>query len=152
MFLIARGMLGFRQLCTSGSFVFDQKRILFVDDEPSIRLTLPPILEENGFAVITAASVAEAISRIQTNRFDVLLSDLNVGEDGDGFLVVGAMREAQPNCVVLILTGYPGFESAIHALRHKVDDYLVKPADVDSMISLINTKIAERVADWDTSN
>jgi DNA-binding NtrC family response regulator len=152
MFLIARGMLGFRQLCTSGSFVFDQKRILFVDDEPSIRLTLPPILEENGFAVTTAASVAEAISRIQAHRFDVLLSDLNVGEDGDGFLVVGAMREAQPNCVVLILTGYPGFESAIHALRHKVDDYLVKPADVDSMISLINTKIAERAADRNTSN
>lgn len=124
--------------------MFDQKRILFVDDEPSIRLTLPPILEENGFVVTTAASVAEAISRIQASRYDVLLSDLNVGEDGDGFLVVGAMREAQPNCVVLILTGYPGFESAIHALRHKVDDYLVKPADVDSMIALIRTKIAQR--------
>lgn len=137
-------MLAFSQIVPLVSSVFDQKRILFVDDEPSIRLTLPPILEENGFAVTTAASVAEALSRIQTSRYDVLLSDLNVGEDGDGFLVVGAMREAQPHCVVLILTGYPGFESAIHALRHKVDDYLVKPADVDSMIALINAKIAER--------
>ena len=71
-----------------------RKRILFVDDEPSIRLTLPPVLQEHGFEVKTAASVAEALSEIRRDRFDVLLSDLNIAEEGDGFQVVGAMRKA----------------------------------------------------------
>jgi DNA-binding NtrC family response regulator len=62
-----------------------RRRILFVDDEPSIRLTLPAVLEEHGFEVSIAGSVAEALSKINSSRFDVLLSDLNIGEDGDGF-------------------------------------------------------------------
>lgn len=122
------------------------KRILFVDDEPSIRLTLPTVLQENGFEVTTAASVEEALATIANARFDVLLSDLNIAEPGDGFHVVSAMRDAQPHCVVLILTGYPDFESALHALRQKVDDYLVKPADVDAMIALIQAKLSDRAS------
>lgn len=119
-----------------------QKRLLFVDDEPSIRLTLPPVLESHGFQVRAAGSVAEAVAEINTSRFDVLVSDLNIGEEGDGFQVVSAMRQTQPRCVTLILTGYPGFETAIEAIRHQVDDYLVKPADIDTLVSTINQKLA----------
>jgi|SRR5438034_8380758 len=50
-------------------------RLLFVDDEPSIRLTLPPILQERGFQVQIAASVSEALTAIRAHKFDVLLSD-----------------------------------------------------------------------------
>jgi len=50
-------------------------RLLFVDDEPSIRLTLPPILQERGFQVQIAASVSEARTAIKAHKFDVLLSD-----------------------------------------------------------------------------
>src|SRR2546422_11078392 len=49
--------------------------LLFVDDEPSIRLTLPPILQERGFQVQIAASVSEALTAIRAHKFDVLLSD-----------------------------------------------------------------------------
>src|SRR5438477_11909481 len=50
-------------------------RFLFVDDEPSIRLTLPPILQQRGFQVQIAASVSEALTAIKAHKFDVLLSD-----------------------------------------------------------------------------
>jgi DNA-binding NtrC family response regulator len=118
-----------------------RRRILFVDDEPSIRLTLPAVLEEHGFEVSIAGSVAEALSKINSSRFDVLLSDLNIGEDGDGFRVVRAMRSIQPKCVTVILTGYPAFESALQGIRNQVDDYLVKPADLESLINTIHQKL-----------
>jgi two-component system, response regulator RegA len=100
--------------------------ILFVDDEESIRLTLPPILKEKGFEVAVAASVAEALVEINTEKFEVLIADLNLAEEGDGFLVVSAMRHIQPHCVNLVLTGYPALETALQAIRSQVDDYLTK--------------------------
>ena len=56
------------------------KRLLFVDDEEGIRETLPLLLQARGFDVRVAASVPEALSEIRTHKFDVLLSDLNIGE------------------------------------------------------------------------
>lgn len=119
-------------------------RILFVDDEPNIRLTLPPVLEQHGFEVKAAGSVAEAVEQIKASRFDVLISDLNVEESGDGFRVVSAMREKQPHCIALILTGYPGFESAVDALRLRVDDYVVKPVDVETLINSLHQRLGKK--------
>lgn len=119
-------------------------RILFVDDEPNIRLTLPPILEQHGFEVKAAGTVAEALNEISASRFDVLISDLNVGENGDGFRVVREMRKRQPGCITMILTGYPAFESAVEAIHHRVDDYVVKPVDVDSLVSSLRDKLTRK--------
>src|SRR6184192_4121835 len=91
----------------------DQPSILFVDDEDSIRLTLPPLLQSYGFEVTSAATVAEALGLISKHKFDVLISDLNIGHPGDGFTVVSAMRTHQPDALRFILTAYPAFESAL---------------------------------------
>jgi len=112
-------------------------RVLFVDDEPSLVLTMPRILGEHGYEVAAVSSVNEALSQIVSSPFDVLISDLNIGEPGDGFVVVSAMRRTQPSCVTLILTGYPGFDSALEAIRSQVDDYLVKPTPVPTLIETI---------------
>jgi YesN/AraC family two-component response regulator len=117
-------------------------RILFVDDEPGIRLTLPAILQQHGYQVIAVATVAEAVQQISSHQFDVLIADLNVGEPGDGFTVVSAMRRVQPKCVNIILTGYPAFENALRAIREQVDDFLVKPADIDNLVQVIKQKLA----------
>ena len=120
------------------------KRLLFVDDEEGIRLTLPLLLQARGFNVRVAASVPEALSEIRTHEFDVLLSDLNIGEDGGGFAVVRAMRKAYPNCVSILLTGYPAFESAVQAIEDQVDGYFVKPAGIDPLVSTIERKLRTR--------
>src|SRR5256885_16387944 len=120
------------------------KRLLFVDDEEGIRTTLPAILERRGFEVRVAASVPEAFSEIKTHKFDVLLSDLNIGEDCNGFTVIRAMRQAHPSCVAILLTGYPAFETAVQAIEDEVDGYHVKPADINSLVSTIERKLSSR--------
>jgi ActR/RegA family two-component response regulator len=119
-----------------------RRRLLFVDDEPKIRQLMSAILERHDFDVTVAGTVAEALNLIATQRFDVLISDLNIGEAGDGFTVVSAMRRTQPGTATFILTGYPAFESALEAIRRQVDDYFVKPADVEIMVSRIVSRLS----------
>ena len=120
------------------------KRLLFVDDEPSIRATLPAILRRYGFQVTAVATVAQALTEIQNREFDLLLCDLNVEKENDGFDVVRAMRGAYPRCVVVILTGYPALDSAIEGIRLSVDGYLVKPSSADELVALLADKLAAR--------
>lgn len=122
----------------------EQRRILFVDDESNIRLTLPSILRLHGFEVIATGTVAEAIAAMQLYHFDVLIADLNIGQPGDGFTVVSAMRRIQPHAVTLILTGYPAFETALEAIRSQVDDYLVKPANIEQLVGVIERNLREQ--------
>jgi ActR/RegA family two-component response regulator len=119
-----------------------QRRLLLVDDESVIRITLSAILSRYGFEVSAAATVAEALQKITSEKFDVLLSDLNIGNPGDGLTVVSAMRRTQPEAVTMILTGYPAFETALEAIRQQVDDYIVKPADIPALVNTIENKLA----------
>src|SRR5579864_2013098 len=121
-------------------------RILFVDDEAGIRNTLKPILEQHGFEVTAAATVPEALEHMNHATFDVLLSDLNIGQPGDGFTVVSAMRRVQPKAATFILTGYPDFDTALQAIRSQVDDYLLKPTDVPTLIHTIQRRLENRKA------
>jgi DNA-binding response OmpR family regulator len=118
-------------------------RVLFVDDEPNIRLTLGMYLEDQGFEVTAAASVPEALKLISERSFDVLIADLNVGQAGDGFTVVSAMRRTQARAVTFILTGYPAFETALEAIRLQVDDYITKPTDTETLAGKIRAKLSE---------
>jgi ActR/RegA family two-component response regulator len=122
----------------------NKPRLLFVDDEASIRLTLSAILGLEGFQVTVASTVAEALALITAERYDVLVSDLNIGQPGDGFTVVSAMRRVQPNAVTLILTGYPAFEAALRAIREQVDDFFTKPTNVHDLIAAIRDRLKRR--------
>jgi YesN/AraC family two-component response regulator len=118
----------------------DKTRILFVDDEEAIRLTLPAILEQHGFEVEVAGTVPEALEIINHQKFDILLTDLNIGAAADGFILVSAMRRCQPAAATFILTGYPDFQTALEAIRKQVDDYLTKPADIPTLVSTLKEK------------
>jgi len=119
-----------------------KRRLLFVDDEPVIRMSLAAVLTMHDFEVTTAATVAEALQHITSATFDILLSDLNIGNPGDGLTVVSAMRRTQPEAVTMILTGYPAFETALEAIRQQVDDYIVKPANIPTLLKTIESKMA----------
>ena len=118
-----------------------RKRILLVDDEAGIRLTLPRILAKYGFDVTSVANVEDALAEIKAENFDALLSDLNLPLPNDGFAVVKAMRKRQPRCVNFILTGYPADESALQALDHEVAHYFTKPVDIEDLVSTIKAKL-----------
>lgn len=114
-----------------------RKRLLFVDDEPSIRAMLPVILRRYGFTVTVAATVAEAIQQIHDHEFDLLLCDLNIESEGDGYDVVRAMQKANPACAVMMLTAYPAIESAVEGIHLRIDDYIIKPSNADALVALL---------------
>ena len=120
------------------------KRILFVDDEPAIRATLAVILRRYGFIVTVASTVGQAIEEIKKQEFDLLLTDLNIEGKRDGYNIVRAMRQANPNCINIVLTGYPDEESAAEGLELGIDDYIAKPANADALVALLAEKLAGR--------
>ena len=117
-------------------------RVLFVDDDPGIRTTLPAILEQHGFNIRVAANVSEALAEIRTGQFDVLLSDLDLGRGGDGFTVAQAMRNANRNCVNIILTGTPLLKN--HAPDEELDAYVIKPAETAFLIAIIEQNLLHK--------
>src|ERR1700736_465015 len=121
-------------------------RVLLADDDEAVREMLQVALERDGFEVVAVASVKEALSRIATEKFDVLLSDLHMPHAGDGFTVVSAMRHTHPNAVTLVLSGYPAIDEALSAIRFQADEVLVKPIEIASLRTIICEKLTHPVA------
>lgn len=114
-------------------------KLLFVDDDAALRTVLAAALGLHDFLVTAVGSVPEALELISAQQFDVLLADLNIGQPGDGFTVVSAMRRVQPAACTFILTGYPDLETAIQAVRNQVDDYFSKPLRVEQLVEAISS-------------
>ena len=113
-------------------------QILCVDDDLAVLNSLKGVLVYSGFEVVAVSNVPDALNLISRRHFDVLLTDLNIGEPGDGFTVVSAMRRVQPEACSFILTGYPDIESAIQGIRNQVDDYFSKPLNVEELLVAIS--------------
>lgn len=117
-------------------------RLLFVDDEPNIRATLPVILRRYGFKVTVAATVAEGLDFIQKQQFDLLLCDLNIDHEADGLEIIRAMRQLNPYCVTIVFTGFPSPETVREGIQLGVDDYIEKPADANELVAILGEKLA----------
>jgi DNA-binding response OmpR family regulator len=121
-----------------------QPRILLVDDDDMMREMLREVLELHEFHVTTAANVSQAIHLIDTESFDVLLSDLHMPGAGDGFTVISTMRHKNPNAVTLLFTAYPALKEAMDAILLQADEVLVKPMPFAEMVALIHDRLAKR--------
>lgn len=84
---------------------YDQ-RILVVDDEPVIRLTLASLLESEGYTVMTAATPQEALECLAQKPIDLLLSDVMLLDGASGLAVAQQARVMQPGIAILLLTGW----------------------------------------------
>jgi DNA-binding NtrC family response regulator len=119
-------------------------RVLLVDDDDAVRSMMNVTLESKGFDVVAAASVTEALRRISTETFDVLITDLHMPNPGDGFTVVTAMRHSQPDALTLLVSGYPDVQSAMAAILLEADEIIVKPFDVAQLAELVREKMSGR--------
>jgi CheY-like chemotaxis protein len=117
-------------------------KVLVVDDDEIVRETLSEVLEHSGFAITSASNVVEALKRISSETFDVLVSDLHMPAAGDGLTVVSAMRHANPFAVTLLLSAFPQMEAAAQAILHQADEILVKPMDPTSLVNVIKQRVA----------
>jgi DNA-binding response OmpR family regulator len=119
-------------------------RVLLVDDDDAVRAMMNATLERKGFDVVVAASVTEALKRITTESFDVLITDLHMPNPGDGFTVVTAMRHSQPDALTLLVSGYPDVHSAMAAIIVQADEIMVKPFEVGRLADLVREKMLAR--------
>jgi len=83
-----------------------RRRVLLVDDNDPLRKMLNAVLKDHGFDVEEASNVNDALKFIAAQTFDVLLSDLQMPNAGDGLTVVSAMRHSNPKAATFILSGY----------------------------------------------
>ncbi len=109
------------------------KSILLVDDEKSILNSIGEDLREEGYDVSVASSGEEAISQLQDNQYDLVVTDLSMPGLG-GNHVLEEAKKIDPMTGVIILTGYGDMASAIDALRLGADDFMLKPCESVNLI------------------
>ena len=87
-------------------------RLLVVDDEESVAITVSEVLRLDGFEVDTALSGAEAVACLRQTQYDLVLTDLHM-EGGDGLSVLAEVKRTSPLTIAIVLTGFASLESAI---------------------------------------
>lgn len=118
-------------------------RILIVDDDNTIRKTLKAILEDEGYTVDLAATGQEAIQKTEENAYDIALLDIRL-PDMEGVELLKLIKDNVPKTRKIMLTGYPSMQNAIAALNKDADAYLVKPVDVEKLLSTIKDQLELR--------
>lgn len=113
-----------------------KKRILLVDDEVAVLLTLKAVLEINGFDVDTAASGREGKLKLRSNEYQMVISDMRMESDQAGAAVIAAARSAPYEPVVALLTAYPLAEEDWQEMG--ADRMLVKPMHTRLLLEQID--------------
>lgn len=104
-------------------------RILIVDDDPALRRTFPHVLAQPGRSFDEAASIGEAILRLEQQHYDLVLLDYRL-PDASGLAVLDWLIERRRDEAVIIISGEDAIDAAIGALRRGADDYVRKPYHV----------------------
>lgn len=112
-------------------------KILVVDDDEVVRLSYMRTLSGEHCKVEAAENGSEALQLLGTGRFDVVLLDLRM-PGMDGMAVLKIIKERWPESEVIIITGYPGVESAKQAVTLGAYDYLSKPTGPGDVINAAN--------------
>ena len=108
------------------------RSLLVLDDDTALRTRLGRALEQRGFEVRLAATVAEALEAVKASPPAHAVLDMRL-DDGTGLKVVQAIRDVRPGARVVMLTGYGNIATAVAAVKAGAVDYLAKPADADDV-------------------
>jgi signal transduction histidine kinase len=118
------------------------ERVLIVDDEEDLRYVYTRQLRGDGYLLDTAADGEEAIEKIRTNEYAVILTDMRMPRK-DGLAVIAAAREHLPDAEIIVLTGHGSLENALQAFKSgNIFEYLLKPLDD---IGVLNTVVARAI-------
>ena len=116
----------------------DAARVLVVDDDVLTRNYLSLLLQRWGYGVVTACDLSSARKALGDAVFSLTLIDLMYpGDDVSGFDLVELIRAQQPACAVMIITSDHTAETAVEAIRLRVDDYFLKPIKSKELLSAI---------------
>ncbi len=119
------------------------ERILIVDDEPHIVDLCVQILVDLGYDVQGVTRGLDAQTLLESQSFDLLLADIQM-PDLDGMTVLRRGRELDPNLTAVFITGYATMGRAIEALRAGARGFILKPFDIDELVSAVQEALAQR--------
>ncbi len=117
-------------------------RILIVDDEPNIRSGLALALEEDPFAVSTAADATVAWAQFQRTPHHLVITDLKMPGPRSGLDLVRDIRHGWPETLILVITAHGSVETAVEAMRLGAHDYIVKPVDLEMLMHQVKKAFA----------
>ena len=117
--------------------------VLLVEDKDSLRRMLRLALESGGYQVVEARDLAEAATALTAHRPALVLTDLRLPV-GDGFGVLRAAKDIDPDVPVVVMTAYGGVEDAVRAMRDGALDFLAKPVDPDYLLLLVGRALEQR--------
>ena len=109
-----------------------ERSLLIVEDDYSFLQRLAKALEQRGFIVSTAESVADGLLQVEKVAPAYAIVDMRLG-DGNGLDVISALKRRRPDARGIILTGYGNIATAVNAVKLGAVDYLAKPADADEV-------------------
>jgi two-component system response regulator HydG len=120
--------------------------LLVVDDDAAFRAVTSALLEDEGYAVTCAAEGNEAIDLLRERHFDLVLTDLVMGEV-NGLQVLEAAKAINPGTIVIMVTGFASIESAVEAIKQGAEDYLTKPCSNAELLLKVERALAQRRKD-----
>jgi two-component system response regulator HydG len=114
-------------------------KVLIVDDEPTILLSLSHCLQRSGVTVTTCRGLRAAEEALQADVFDLAIIDLCLSGSGrpDGLELVRAAKEANPQTHVIVITAYGTDDLRRQALEHGAAGYFSKPINLDELLSAV---------------
>lgn len=118
-------------------------RIMVADDESSIRIGCQKILSEDGHEVVAVADGLAAVETFRSHPFDLVLLDLSM-PGLDGLQVIPRLREIDPGAVVVMITGYASFETAVQAIQAGAYDYVPKPFTPSELRIVVKRALEKR--------
>ena len=116
--------------------------ILIIDDEESIRFSFSRFLSAEGHSVITAKGYREALAGMDETEFELILSDIVLG-DGCGIDILREVMQRNLKTRVIIMTAYPNTETAQDSFRMHAIDYLVKPLKQAELLNSVNNALQQ---------
>jgi DNA-binding NtrC family response regulator len=117
-------------------------KILVVEDEKAIRLALGGLLRRSGYEVELAENGEQARERLSGGGFDLVLTDLSLGDGASGMDVLAASKQARPEAAVVMITAHGSERIAVQAIARGADDYLPKPFDNDELRLVVARNLA----------
>ncbi len=120
------------------------KHLLLVEDEAPLREAVAERLSDHGFKVEQAASGEEALARIAEFAFDIVITDLRLGDGIDGNRVLADARALYPDIIGIVVTGYGTVKDAVDAIKRGAADFITKPFQFDELLHVLNTSLEQR--------
>ncbi len=120
----------------------ERRRILIVDDEPSVLVTYQMILEQHGYQVVGVSTTPAALEALQRNQFKVIVCDLQLETQRAGFDIIDFAHRQNPDLPAILLTGYATAEAAEEAAQKGVT-LVFKPVDIQEFLPLLDS-LAQR--------